>query len=313
MLRKLTISVPLLAIIGCAHAKKKPEPVDPSQEILSLYKTASNRLISKYLDNGTWVVSRHPDGSSEHQGEGLIWSGVALSALSCDDGKDIEANLQRSIMSNDGALVRYEPLGEYRNGREVTLDGALGLYLGVARRIQKCPGTGSRSWKEVLNKHCAYLSETKGLLNQAAPATLGGFRYLLDLLSFTGGACGTGNPGNARGVETEVAGWAMATVASRSAAYRLNLGFIALETLELLDKPISSQGRDEWCAATNGAGIPTIDAWCGRGDLRAWIAGYQYNQWEYRHQRAAWESPDGDGDTTPGLDLLVALKQSYNL
>jgi hypothetical protein len=39
------------------------------------------------------------------------------------------------------------------------------------------------------------------------------------------------------------------------------------------------------CDVTRGMDIPTLDDWCGRGDLARWIAGYQYNHWEYRAQR----------------------------
>lgn len=310
---KLAILLLVESIFGCARAKDRPAPVDPPAEITALYQAASQRLITQFLDANTWVVSRHPDGSSEHQGEALIWSGTAMAVLSCDDGSIIETGLQKMILGNNGALDRYQPLGEYVGGREVTLDGALGLYYGVARHITQCPGNGARAWKAVFDKHCAYVSAHQGRLNQAAPATLGGFSYLLTLLSSRIGACNSSEPGDSRGVETAVAGWAFADVQARGAGYRLNLGMTILETLELLGKPISQQGRDEWCAATNGAGIPNIDAYCGRGDLKTWIASFVYNFYEFQFQRASWESPDGNGLQTPGLDLLVALKQAYTL
>ncbi len=94
----------------------------------------------------------------------------------------------------------------------------------------------------------------------------------------------------------------------------MNLGFLTLETLEDLGDDISNSGRNDFCAATRGVQIATVDEWCGRGGLKDWISNFQFDRYEYAFQRSgSWESPDGNGDKTPALDLLVAMRQVYNL
>ncbi len=74
----------------------------------------------------------------------------------------------------------------------------------------------------------------------------------------------------------------------------------------------SRHGCEE--APRRGVDIPLIDHKCGRGDLKGWIDAFKFNEWEYRHQRSGkWEQPDGDGDETPGLDLITAIRAAYDI
>lgn len=321
MLRRL-LPLCLLAAFSCGKAKPS-EPAEPATaDVTSQFQDASGRLVSGFLDGGTWVVSRKADGTSDCQGEGLLWSGVALATLSCEDGDGIEDGLVAELARDGGALVRYQPLGGYAGGNEITIDGALGLYRGIAHRITACPGSDAK-WKPVVAAHVAYVKANGGKLNAAAPAKLEdtfagvtvGFRYLLDAIAGRLGLTPTPAASGARGLEREVAAWSAAVVLKKAAAYRVNLSLLALQTQEELGEPVSASGRDAFCAGVRGVRIPTVDAYCGVGDIKDYTSSFVQDEWRYRHQRSgSWEgAPDGGGLRTPGLDLLVGLRQGYQI
>lgn len=292
-----------LLLASCGKTPDKPDPKDPVPTVEERYQEAEARLKAKFLENN-WIVSRKPDGSPEHQGEGLIWDGTYLTVAKCDDTA-IEDMLIEMIERRGGALVRYEPLGEYENGREVTLDGAIGLYRGIVSRVARCPDAAAK-WDLAVTLHRQYLAENDQVLNVAADAKLiAGFDILPDVVA--------GYKDLSTGpLLVQLVAWSAAVKATQSAAYRINLSFLAIQTLEEAGYVIPGIYRSGFCAATNGVDIPTVDHWCGRGDLAKWINEFQFNQWEYRHQRSgAWETPDAAPDETPGLDFLVAVRQLY--
>lgn len=304
----------IILLLSCAKAKDEPDPLDPVEPIPSIFYEATTRLMTQHLEAG-WVVSRDGDDPA-HVGEGLLWTGMWLTVASCVNGAHSEAMLQKMIESHDGALVRYEPLGEYEGGREVTLDGALGLYRGVAYRIKHCP-TSREAWLKALTLHKEFLDAHGGRLHPGVDEQLTPeFDLLLDLLlaDLSDGGFDLLRSGRIGALVDEVSAWTLGVMVTHAPAYRANLSLITLQTLEELGVEIPQSGRDKFCAVSNGIDIPTVDHWCGRGDLPGWIMQFHYDEWEYRHQRSgAWESPDGDGLKTPALDLLVGIKQAYAL
>ena len=276
------------------------------------YDEAVDRLETNHLENG-WVVSRKLDGKTpEHQGEGLIWSGLWMAAAPCDKADHTSEMLRKTISGLEGALIRISPLGEYGGGsnREVTIDGALGLYRGIAERVERCHE--GEKWAPVIRDHFTFLASNNNKLHPNVKAKLiKEFTYVLDLLGYRLGLRGRPSKDRLRLLEAQVTSWAAAVMAAKAAAYRIHLGFLALETVERMGESVNWVS---FCAASNGVDIPLIDHRCGRGDLKGWIDAYQYNEWEYRHQRSGkWEKPDGHGDYTPGLDLIVAIRNAYIL
>ncbi len=296
----------LLALSACNRVKK-PEPIDPTTHVRARYTQAVERLSTEFLENG-WVVSRHPDWSPEHTGDSLIWTGLWLYAAPCEE-QTSDKMLRETIMRLDGALVRYEPLGEYANGRDVSLDGALGLYRGMIDRVMRC-GEGD-AWAPVFRKHVEYLDEHFDHLNDHAPAVLiDEFRFVVQAIGSRLGISSGPSENDVRRLETLVAGWATAVNTAHAAAYRTHLGLLALETVETAGYDVN---WDLFCAATKGDGLVTVDYRCGRGDLGAWIDAFKFNRYEFQPQRAVWESENPGDVLTPGLDLLVAIREMYKI
>lgn len=300
--------------MACSKAKPEPEPLPSMPPIEDRFDAAQSRLQFDFLENG-WVVSRNADASPDHQGEGLLWTGEWIGAASCSAGDASEAMLQDMIASRGGALVRFDPLGEYADGRQVTLDGALGLYHGVSERVKRCPDSKAK-WYDVLTLHRDFVEANDGRLNPDAGARLEPeFDYVLArLLDHLSGSTFVGHSDDRLDrLMVELSGWVAIVNATHEAGYRAHLALLAIEALENSGDSVPAGQRDLFCSSSRGMGMITLDHWCGRGDLVGWIDSFEYDRWEYRFQRAAWETPDGNGDRTPALDLLVGIRKAYTL
>lgn len=308
-----------LAIVSCQKAKKPIEPSNPSEAALADYDQTVGALVTGFTQGGFGVVSRNASGDAEHLGEALIWGGTALWAIDCKRGAPISQAMAKMIMDHDGAMIRVEPLGEYEGGREITLDGAIGAFLGISRRVADCGEADL--WHEPMAKMLAFQEANDGRLHPNTPprGLPGEFRYLRDLVAWSAGAAD--EPGDHRKEDLEkiVGGWALAVRMAHDsgkgsdACFRVNLGLDAILAIETHGKAISAIGRDEFCANTDRMDIPTVDHWCGRKSINGYLANYQPDLWEYRHQRCgAWESPDGAGNASPRLDKLMGFVMAHS-
>ncbi len=296
----------LLALAcSCAKPEPKPEPVPPEDPIVTMYAAAVDRGVS--LLDGGFVVSRADDGAASHTGDSLIFSGIALDAWPCDAGAQTEEALIAMLEILNGGLFRHPTIPD-----DVSLDGALGLYRGVASRVARCPGSRERL-AAPFAKHLAFSKD--GQLNPSGGGTLVTvFRVVRDAVAYQLGLDERPSAWAVEKLSTTIAGWAALVNATHVAAYRIHLGLLSIETLESAGVPFPGAERDKFCASTRGVDMPTVDHYCGRGDLAGWARGFTYDSWEYRHQRAGWESADGrPGLRTPALDLATGLRKAYGL
>ena len=298
--------IALVCIFACS-AEPKPAPEDPTDEVHVTYAETVDRLVSRFLHEGQ-VVSRDDDGSPQHRGDSLLWTGMALGVLPCDRIADVESALGANVEANGGHVVRFMPLPEeYRGGREASLDGELGLLWGVAQYAKRC-GTYP-AW---FATHYAALA-ANGWVYPGAARLHPEFSYVLDVIAHGAGLRGRPDPRRGVLLGAEVAAWAAATKAAQAAAYRIHLGWLALSAVEAAGEEIG-EARAMYCAATDGAGMPLVNEWCGKSGLADWLSTFQFDAYEYALQRGPWESQDGrPGLSTPALDRLVALTQLYNL
>ncbi len=290
----------LLALTFCSKEKVPvPEPVTPASE--RDYQETKDRL-SRFLDQD-YVISRQPDGTPDHLGDSLIWQGMSLYALRCDDGKRQAVAVRDMMLRLGGGLSRHPSMPD-----DISMDGALGTYLGVSRRLRDC-GEGD-FWAEPFQKH-----KDLGKLNpHSDEAWPKGFDYVRDSLFARLGIGAEPSSESKATMEAAVVTWATGTALRHEACYRIHLGLIAFQASEVLGGKISDPARAGFCEATKDLGLPTVDRWCGRDGLLAYLESFKYNEWEFRHQRClAWESPDGGGLETPAVDRLVALRDQYDI
>ncbi len=86
---KKLILISILFVIGCGYFPlRKPAPQVPAKpSALELYSAGVERL-KQFTVNGMIVSLRN--GKPEHMGESILWTGVALSSLTCKDGEHFE-------------------------------------------------------------------------------------------------------------------------------------------------------------------------------------------------------------------------------
>lgn len=301
-----------LLTMSCARAQDRSMYVSPNDGDRERWSASVSRLTSTFLDNGQ-VVSRDADGNGVHLGDSLIWTGIALGVLGCDEGVGVSQALRARVVAGGGILERFEPLpSSYRAGNEVSLDGEIGLWFGFAARSRRCPA------------EAAELGQAWALRQQAVGDLEGQLHPNVDVRVPVGLAAARDAVGASLGVGSGPAGgeleafgavvatWARLVVADRAACFRVNLAWTAIRALEEGGRRVPPGWRDSFCAAAAPAGLPTVEHWCGREGLDAYLASYRPNEWEYRHQRCAgWESPDGGDLATPGLDELMALREKF--
>lgn len=290
----------VLAVAGCGH-QPRSEPEGPLAAPVGAYEQAADRALT-FLDETGFVVSRNPQGEPKHHGDSLIFTGLLVASLDCERG----LRPSQAILEMPPEFWRHRILA----GQKVSLDQALGAYQAVAYRIKAC---GERErWRLFLAQHAEVFEQGGG------PDVPPFFDHVRDRLFEEGGVYKkthlaavskktqevTGQD-NRRKLELEMAAWALAVKLKKAACYRINLALMSFETLELLGDKV---GGGEFCANTKGMGLATVDHWCGREGLQAYIDSYKVNEMQYAHQRCrAWEEADGNGDSHPGIDYLRAL------
>jgi hypothetical protein len=295
---------------GCARVKTSATAVMPrSSNDASFFVGMEDRALT-FTSPAGWVISCDgADCPPVNQGDSLLFTGLATYAMDCTHGDSTSLAMAQMVDTMDGGLYRHPSLPS-----SISLDGALGFYRGATKRATLC-GEGWQ-WGELIKKHLAYVMRNEGVLNVGSSATLaGGFSYIPRKLASNLGVGEEPSAKDQAELEAAVAGWAAADMAAHGACFRLNLGLMALQTVEELGSKISPEGKAAYCAATRGSRIPTIDQWCGRGGLLDYINGFAYNVWQYRHQRCTdWETPDGSvgADGQPGVDFLTAWADYNN-
>lgn len=236
------------------------------------------------MSDHNWIVSRGESDSVEHKGDSLLWTALAMGVMDCDAGAPLEAALQKMLSDTNGALYRHPDLPD-----EWSLDGALGLYWGLSKRLEICGG--KETWAPLFALHVEKVS---------LPPYFDTVRAVVASNLGLGDMPGVDELGR---LGAEIDAWAIATVSQKIPAYRLHLGFLVLDTIA------APKSKATYCGAVKDAKIPLLEHFCSRPGLDSWLNLFAYNQYEYRHQRADWEAPDGDGLQTPGIDYLVGYRE----
>lgn len=308
--RRLFLSCLLCLLANCGPSPSKPDVDPPSPTASDRFSAGTARLLS--LSELGQVVSRNAAGGVERVGEALLWTWTAIGTLRCDDATDMTGFALGRIEAAGGNATRFEPLPAEYQGNEISLDGEVGIWLGMAARARRCPADRpalARVWQ----LRQAAITAAHGRLHPNVHIGLPpGWGAARDQV---GAALGLGAAPAPAAVELlggELAAWALIVTRARAECFRLNVAWTVIRAFEEAGGAFPARWRTGFCSATQTAQIPTIDQWCGREGLQQYLDGFKANEWEYRHQRCGgWETPDGAGFTTPGLDELVALRQQY--
>ena len=314
MLKLSSYIIIFISALSCASSgsDRNEKRSDTPDDLQAIYDKAVDRLTTDYLEDN-WVVSRDQDGSTEHEGDSLLWTGLAMASLSCEKGDAIENRMIQMFNSNSGAMVRYEPLGEYANGREITFDGATGLYYGVYQRLRNC--NTHDKWRDTWKQHTEYLKDNDYVLHPNVTATvLPQFNAIRDYISYMLDQGEEPSKARYRGLEAQAITWSSINIEARKPCFPVHLSFLYLSFLEDSDNLLAAS-HEAFCYATEEANLPIIDHWCARRDIIDCVENeFQYNQWEYRQQRCSadnWETPDGNGLATPAIDLIFSIWFAY--
>ena len=270
----------ICAILVAACAKAPQTPATPP-EVLTYDAVADRSLAYKDADGAVTSPGRPDKGA----GDRLIFTGLEAYGLDCARGDQPSAFLHSFVASPSGTSV--------------DLDGLLGFYRGVSKRMDAC----ADGWSDDLLRVRGYLEANDSFM----PAP---FDFIAAAVESHAGLRSAPTADAQAALEATVTAWVGADLAAKSACYRVNLALIALQTIESVGYPMSTAARTSFCAAALPSGIATIKEFCGEAGLSDYIANFQYNQWQYKHQRCtAWETPDGIDEA--GIDFLVAYRDLH--
>lgn len=308
MNRKLVfLSITFCLFLNPACRKKSDAQELEPQDVITQKLVEANARVQGTNQQDGWVISRWQNGEIEHQGDSLLWTGVAAGSLDCGEAQPFLQALVWKINETGGYLERFDPLPqEYRDRHdEITLDGEIGAMYGVAKYVERCGW--NPELKDAWRKHAEWVNAHGGQLHPDSGAKLvADLDFPWDLLAESAGVKREKGWDKTK-FEMAVTGWASGVVAAHEACYRIHLGFLSFLAADALGESPSSNARSSFCYITKNADIPLVDWWCGKLDPTNWLVGFEFDRWEYRHQRCgAWEAPDGkEGLQTPGLDFII--------
>jgi hypothetical protein len=303
----------LLTLAACAKAPDKPERLPATDSVRELYDQTADRLMAEFLEDGQ-VVSRKPDGSPEHVGDSLIWTGVAIGVLPCHLAEVVADRLALRIRDNGGELVRFEPLPEeYVAGREISFDGVSGVLFGLARYRARCQSDGVD--RGFLTARRDYVARNDNRIHHNVDARIPAeFTFTEQALYHAYGLEGRPHDDRMHVLLLQLAGWTQAVKASRAACYRANLAWMHTSALEALGYSFGAAERGLLCQAAEGLDLPQWEHYCSRSmSLTSFVDAWQFDRAEFQLQRCSWEHEEPRGRRYPGLDLLLALTELYDL
>jgi hypothetical protein len=286
---------------GCG--KSKPISGQDDQSHSSLFSDMQSRLVSSFLPGG-FVISETSDHQITDQGDSLLFTGLALGVLDCDQIPPILAGMENMQKAFKGYLVRFYPLpDEYVRGNNfVSRDGATGALFGLERSKRRCPAFASRI-DGIIAKWMGAIGDDLWLY----PGSLAGI-ITPSFHSFLKMGRGIG----VSDLDFEEYHLAALTTAlfitkEKQACYPIHLQTIQDILIEQMGRPLLKRYKDEWCAVVQNKGLLLTDWYCGKNtdQIQAWLSHPESSSHVYMHQRCSWESTDSDGKISPRVDFLL--------
>lgn len=299
----------LITLFGCGREHPEPIAARPLEAFELQAEYLTSRLLAKHLDGG-YIVSRESDGTPAHQGDALLWSGIALGLLPCEAGRPIFDAIAASAENRGGELVRFEPLPAEYATNPTSRDQLLGLMWGLVRRGNRCPGDGE-AIHFLWTTHRDYV-ESAGSLSLAGDPLRSNLTPAFHFVWRAVGKWlleGSELDETPLVVEAAILADALRILSFRGPCYPLHLAMLEQLILFETRNTVSKTFKAQFCETTNAASIALIDWYCERdaSPVESYLKNFVLNEYEYSHQRCPdWETPDGRASLdTPGLDWLI--------
>ena len=298
---KLRLWMFIILAISCG---KKSSKIDPDNNVPGDNRYYENRIVT-FLENG-FVVSKGKNGELHDQGDSLLFTGLLLGALPCEQIQTILDAFERMQDHFNGFLVRIDPLpDEYlRDENFISRDGASGALYGLIRASKRCPESSSRislilsKWEDAVGDSLLLHPKSKAIITPS-------FKVFWRLA-------------HGKGINTLEYELYMASTLitakliedNKSACYPIHLETIQNLVFEIKGRPILRVDKDKWCAITKDMGLMLTDWYCDRhtDQLKLWMKNPEISPNVYMHQRCTWESPDGVDILSPRVDYLLLYR-----
>ncbi len=160
--------------------------------------------------------------------------------------------------------ISNKPEWDY-SGNEASWDSYTGFWYGIAHLLERCPQTGDLI-RPVFKENLSYLEWQDWKPSAKWPPMVMPLNYLAKAVAWK---LGIGSKPSGLGQSTlgaAVNAWVAVVKTKKTGCYRINLGWMHMVAVEKLGLAWPKRIKNDFCDATKGTDIPTIDHWCGRKD-----------------------------------------------
>lgn len=303
-MRAIILSILLTA---CATPKK---PLDlpsrlPEKEDLSVVTPMARELLARLksynVDSG-YVITRTESGEIEHKGDAVLWTGLAMAAVPCEDAEPLFTQVSLDTLRRGGMIGRWA--ASPNNERPSSRDQVRGVMIGFTDLAKRCGKEDIA--KETWRLHAQYVADNAGGLFPGANPGYQVTEFFLWPWSMVGEFFEIQpHQGSKTVFEAGLATTAQVIVLQKSAAYPIHLATLDIILADRLGSPISELGFKAFCAASVGSDLGLTEWLCKRKTAKEILLAWAPNTYEYKWQRAPWEGPDAGDHKTPGVDFLL--------
>lgn len=293
-----TKSLSLICLLSaCSHVSGSNAPTPytglPDKEDVSAYDSQYTKLAASIPTENGYVVSKTATGF-DGEGDAALFTGIAAGSLPCTTAEFFVDTLTASMITRKGSLVRFEP----PPGNATSYDMLVGVMFGYVQAARHCPNLSGKI-------AAAYgLNSGVGRVLSSAVTLTNAQAYTWEVV-----AQYFGFPESPASLETYFKLSSIATTASigplKQPCYPVHLDTLNQITLAKTGHPVDSGFRAAFCDSTKDYGLPLTDWYCERSLASDILKAYVPNKYIYEHQRCTWESADGGGEVSPGVDFLV--------
>ena len=265
------------------------------------------RLMDDFIQEG-YIISRNEEFEIKDEGDALLWSGLGLSSLSCENAEIIFEEIADSVDYFEGGLVRIDPLPQSYFNDPTSRDMETGAIFGLTNYYRRC---GDERVIHVLQKHYRFINDNGFQLFPVGDPTkisiTPAFGYYMNLMFSK--YLGVLKPSalDKAMYESAVIADSAFIKSSLTACFPVHLGTLQLIQMDFIQENVSKTTKRSFCSITEMMDLPLTDWYCNRLSVADFLDQYDLTQ-SYRSQRCLkWEEIDSEGHF-PALDWLLIYR-----